>query len=81
MATEKPAPSVWRDYNVEVEAPNPNADIIHTSVIYFIGPSGTERYVASPMADYTKSGSAYLPAGRLAEWGRGIALVAQTLAS
>jgi protein SCO1/2 len=72
---------VWRDYNVEVEAPNPNADIIHTSVIYFIGPGGTERYVASPVADYTKSGSAYLPAGQLADWGRGIALVARSLAS
>jgi protein SCO1/2 len=72
---------VWRAYNVDVEAPNPNADIIHTSVIYFIGPGGTERYVASPMADYTKSGSAYLPAGQLADWGRGIALVARALAS
>jgi cytochrome oxidase Cu insertion factor (SCO1/SenC/PrrC family) len=73
--------AVWRAYNVEVEAPNPDADIVHTSVIYFIGPGGTERYVAAPMADYTSSGAAYLPAGQITAWGRGIAAVASTLTS
>lgn len=32
--------TVWRDYNIEVEAPNPKADIVHTSAVYFIGPQG-----------------------------------------
>lgn len=73
--------AVWRAYNVEVEAPSPDADIVHTSVVYFIGPDGAERYVAAPMADHTSSGAAYLPAGQIAAWGRGIALLARTLTS
>ena len=71
--------TVWQAYNVAVEAPNRNADIIHTSVMYFIDPQGQERYVASPMADHTQAGSSYLPAGQLAAWGQGIALVARHL--
>jgi cytochrome oxidase Cu insertion factor (SCO1/SenC/PrrC family) len=71
--------AVWRGYDVEVQAPSPDADIVHTSVIYFIGPGGTERYVAAPMADRTSSGTSYLPAGQITAWGRGIAQVAETL--
>jgi len=63
-----------------VDAPSRNADVIHTSEVLFIGPSGQERYVAAPMADYTAQGKAYLPAGQLAEWGQGIALVIRQLA-
>jgi cytochrome oxidase Cu insertion factor (SCO1/SenC/PrrC family) len=73
--------AVWRAYHVEVEAPSPDADIVHSSVIYFIAPGGTERYIANPMADHTSNGTAYLPASQIATWGRGIALVASTLAS
>lgn len=72
--------AVWRDYTVAVDAPSRNADVIHTSVVYFIDPSGRERYLASPMADHRAGGSAYLPAGQIASWGRGIALVARHLA-
>ncbi len=73
--------AVWRGYHVEVQAPSPDADIIHTSVVYFIDPDGTERYAADPMADHTSSGTAYLPASQITAWGRGIALVAGTLTS
>ena len=73
--------AVWRGYNVEVAAPSSDADIEHTSVVYFIGPSGAERYIAAPMADHASSGTAYLPASQLTAWGRGIALVAETLIS
>jgi cytochrome oxidase Cu insertion factor (SCO1/SenC/PrrC family) len=66
---------VWDSYQVQVRAPNPDADVIHTSLIYFIDPQGNERYVAAPMVDHTKSGTAFLPAGQLAAWGKGIALV------
>ena len=72
--------TVWGDYNVQVEAPSPNADVVHSSVVYFIDPSGRERFVASPMADHTSSGSSYLPAGQITAWGQGIAQVARTLA-
>ena len=67
---------VWHTYGVEVVAPSPNADVIHTSIVYFIDPQGRERYVAAPMIDHTSSGSAFLPAGPLASWGHGIALAA-----
>jgi cytochrome oxidase Cu insertion factor (SCO1/SenC/PrrC family) len=72
--------TAWRDYNVLVEAPNPDADIVHTSVVYFIDPSGRQRFIASPMVDHTASGSSYLPTDQIAAWGRGIAQVARTLA-
>jgi len=72
--------AAWRAYQVEVQAPSRNADIAHTSVVYFIDPSGHERFVATPMADHTAKGKAYLPADALAAWGRGIALVTRQLA-
>jgi cytochrome oxidase Cu insertion factor (SCO1/SenC/PrrC family) len=59
---------------------SPDADIVHTSAVYFIDPAGRERFVAAPMADHTSSGSSYLPAGQLTTWGQGIAQVARTLA-
>jgi cytochrome oxidase Cu insertion factor (SCO1/SenC/PrrC family) len=71
--------AVWEAYDIAVDAPNPNADIIHSSTMYFIGPNGQERYVADPMVDHTKSGSAYLPANQLTVWGQGIAQVARRL--
>ena len=71
--------SVWHDYGVAVSAPNATADVVHTSVAYFIDPSGVERFVAFPMVDHTSAGTAYCPAGPLAEWGHGIALVTRSL--
>jgi len=71
---------VWRAYGIGVSAPSRNADIVHTSEVVFIDPGGRERYIAAPMVDHTAKGKAYLPAGPLAEWGRGIALVTRQLA-
>jgi cytochrome oxidase Cu insertion factor (SCO1/SenC/PrrC family) len=73
--------SVWRGYNIQVYAPNPNADVEHTSAVYFIDPQGRERYLASPEVDHTKSGASYLPASQQIAWGHGIALVTRQLAS
>ena len=70
---------VWKDYLIYVRAPNRNADVKHTSLIYFIDPKGQERYVVAPMVDHTKSGMSYLPPKQLDEWGRGIALLAQAV--
>jgi protein SCO1 len=70
---------VWSAYQVQVIAPNPNKDVIHTSLVYFIDAAGRERYVAAPMADHTAAGKAFLPPGELASWGRGIALVARDI--
>ena len=73
--------TVWLGYHIQVYAPNPNADVQHTSAVYFIDPQGRERYLASPEVDHTKSGSSYLPASQQIAWGHGIALVARQLAS
>ena len=71
---------VWGSYEIAVQAPSPNADIVHTSAVYFIDPNGQERFVAAPMADHTSSGASYLPAGQITAWGQGIAQVARALA-
>lgn len=69
--------AVWSAYQIAVVARSKNADVLHTSLVYFIDPRGRERYVAAPMADHTKKGAAYLPPNLLTSWARGIALVAQ----
>jgi cytochrome oxidase Cu insertion factor (SCO1/SenC/PrrC family) len=71
--------TVWANYQIEVQARGRNADVIHTSLIYFIDPKGKERYVAAPTVDHTANGAAFLPPGQLASWGRGIALVARAV--
>jgi cytochrome oxidase Cu insertion factor (SCO1/SenC/PrrC family) len=71
--------AIWRAYGIVVEAPSRNADVIHTSEMFFIDPAGQERYVAAPADDHTAAGNAYLPAGQLADWGQGIALVTRQL--
>lgn len=71
--------STWAHYGIEVESRGPNADVVHSSIIYFIGPGGRERFIAAPTDDHSKSGIAYLPAGDLSAWGQGIAQVARTL--
>jgi cytochrome oxidase Cu insertion factor (SCO1/SenC/PrrC family) len=71
---------VWDGYEIAVQAPSPDADIVHTSVVYFIDPAGRERFIAAPMADHTSSGAPYLPAGQITAWGQGIAQVAWALA-
>ena len=73
--------TAWRDYNIAVEAPNPDADIVHTSALYFIDAQGREAFLASPMVDHTKKGTAYLPAKQIAQWATGIALIARHLAA
>jgi cytochrome oxidase Cu insertion factor (SCO1/SenC/PrrC family) len=73
--------AVWRGYGIVVQPRGPNADVVHTSSVYFVDLQGRERYLAAPMADYTAAGAAYLPPGQIAAWGRGIALVARSLAA
>ena len=73
--------AVWQAYQIQVDAPGPDADVIHSSQMYFIDPQGRERFLADPMVDHTASGSSYLPANQLASWSQGIALVARQLAA
>lgn len=69
----------WHRYGIDVVAPGPNADIIHSSFIFFIDPHGRERYLANPTDNHTKSGASFLPANQLSAWGKGISLVARSL--
>jgi len=70
--------AVWRAYDIAVAA-SPRGALVHTADIFFIGPHGTERYIADPVPDRTASGAAYLPSGQISGWGRGIAQVAKTM--
>ncbi len=72
--------TAWRNYDIAVEAPNPNADIIHTSSVYFIDAQGRERFVAAPMVDHTANGTAYLPLAQISDWAGGIARLATDMA-
>jgi cytochrome oxidase Cu insertion factor (SCO1/SenC/PrrC family) len=72
--------TAWRDYNIAVQAPSPDADIVHTSALYFIDSQGREAFLASPMVEHTKKGTAFLPAKQIAQWATGIALIARHLA-
>ena len=72
--------TAWRDYNILVEPTSPNTDIIHSSVVYFIDATGTERFLASPMVDHTAGGTAYLPLAQISDWAGGIARLAGDLA-
>ena len=40
--------AVWRAYGISVDAPSRNADVIHTSEVFFIDRRGHERYIAPP---------------------------------
>jgi cytochrome oxidase Cu insertion factor (SCO1/SenC/PrrC family) len=71
--------SVWKSYGIDVVARGPNADVVHSSEIFFIDPSGHERFLANPVVDHTSSGASYLPGGQITSWGRGIALTARSL--
>jgi cytochrome oxidase Cu insertion factor (SCO1/SenC/PrrC family) len=72
--------TAWRNYEIGVSAPSPNADIIHTSSVYFIDAQGRERFVASPMVDHTANGMSYLPLAQISGWAGGIARLATDLA-
>lgn len=76
--------TAWHHYSITVTAPSRN-NIIHTSAVYFIDPQGQERYMADadieePSIKYTKSGTAYVPAGQETAWAQGIAELARLLA-
>lgn len=70
---------IWDRYGITVDAAGPNTDVVHTSLMVFIGRSGRERFVAAPEVDHTKSGSSFLPSSTLTGWGRGIAVVARDI--
>ena len=70
----------WLAYHVTVSAASPTADVVHSSLAYFIDPDGNERYLATPVVDHNAAGTAYLPAAPLNDWGKGIALVLKSLA-
>lgn len=69
--------TVWHDYGIDVISRGPNADVVHTSSIFFIDPTGHERFLASPIVDHTSSGASFLPGGQITSWGQGISLTAR----
>ncbi|MGH9078833.1 MAG: SCO family protein [Acidimicrobiales bacterium] len=71
--------ATWSSYGVSVDAPSPDADVIHSSFVYFIDPDGNERYLGSPEDDHRANGDAYLPGNQIDTWGEGIAATARSL--
>ena len=71
--------TVWKHYGVYVQAPDPSADVVHTSVTYFIDRAGVIRYVATPNVDHRADGSSYLPTASIADWATGISQVSASL--
>jgi protein SCO1/2 len=69
----------WKKYGVAVQAPNPSVDVIHSDNIYFIDPSGHQRWIALPTEDHTSAGAAYLPAPQVHQWGVDIASVVRQM--
>ncbi len=66
--------TVWDAYGIEVIVPKGATQTIHADYLYFLGPNGHERYIASPQVDQRTNGTGYLPRASLAEWGHGIAV-------
>lgn len=64
---------VWRAYGITVVVPKNATQTVHAAYLYFIGPSGHERYIASPQVDQRANGTGYLPPLTLTQWGKGIA--------
>jgi cytochrome oxidase Cu insertion factor (SCO1/SenC/PrrC family) len=69
----------WKKYGVAVQAPNPNVDIVHSDSLYFIDPTGHQRWIAIPTEDHTADGTAYLPAAQVRQWGVDIASVVRQM--
>ena len=69
---------VCNEYGIWVHASCGGA-IAHSSIIYFIAPDGTKRYITAPMDAHLRTGPIDLSAIKAADWGKGIALVAQNL--
>lgn len=74
---------IWSEYGIDVatRVVHGRMTVEHTTIDYFIGPDGKERYIAAPNADYrsTPTHRAYLPSATYAAWARGIALVVRDM--
>ena len=71
--------AVWRNYGIEVVPRGPKGDVVHSSEVLFIGPSGQEKFLANPIVNHTSAGTAFLPEGQITQWGQGIELTAKSL--
>ena len=69
----------WKKYGVAVQAPNPNVDVVHSDTLYFIEPTGHQRWIAVPTEDHTANGTPYLPAPQVRQWGIDIASVVRQM--
>lgn len=76
--------AIWNHYGILVHTRKVHGKWtpVHSSLVFFIGPNGKERYLAAPVDDHHKTAAhkAYLPKPQLSAWGQGIAQVAESLA-
>ena len=72
--------AVWNAYGVQVQVDKKTGAVLHSNPLYFIGPHGHERYVATPYANMLPNGTGYLGASSITRWGTGIAHYAGQMA-
>lgn len=71
---------VWKAYGVAVQYSQKTGVVIHSDQVYFIGPNGHERYLATPYANQLPNGTATLAPASISRWGSGVAHYAGLLA-
>jgi cytochrome oxidase Cu insertion factor (SCO1/SenC/PrrC family) len=65
--------SVWAAYGVQVELDEVKRVVLYSPLLVFVGPTGRERYLATPYANELADGRSVLPRTEIARWGDGIA--------
>jgi cytochrome oxidase Cu insertion factor (SCO1/SenC/PrrC family) len=73
--------AVWKSYGISITVAPRTGTQAHNEAIYFVDPSGRERYRATPFANESASGIYSLPPADIARWGTGIATYAGRLAA
>jgi protein SCO1/2 len=71
---------VWENYGIQVQVTK-TGDVVHTTVIDFIGPHGRLHGMAAPYALVRHNGTGYLPPGQLGQWATHIAAELRLLAT
>lgn len=78
--TLKALDPVWTTYGISITADRATRVVSHTNSLYFIGPTGTVAWTASPFANESASGTYALPATEISRFATGIAHYARKLA-
>lgn len=71
---------VWKAYGISITVNKATRQVSHNNVLYFITPSGTLKWSATPFANEGADGTQTLPTSQITRFAKGIARYAKTLA-